>query len=55
MSFDPDTLFYLECKYLGDSVTINLGGYHDAVEVDETTWIVYYQPELHQMVDLIFR
>ena len=35
MSFDPDTLF---C-YLGDSVTINLGGYHDAVEVDETTWI----------------
>jgi len=35
MSFDPDTTV---CN-IGDTIIFNLGGYHDAVEVSETTWI----------------
>ena len=35
MTFNPDTL---EC-FVGDTITINLGGYHNAVEVDDSTWM----------------
>ena len=35
MTFTPDTLVCL----VGDTITINPGGYHNAVEVDDSTWI----------------
>ena len=35
MNFDPDTI---HCN-IGDTIEFNLGGYHNAVEVSETTWI----------------
>tara|TARA_B100000683_G_scaffold211044_1_gene205728 strand:+ start:17906 stop:21238 length:3333 start_codon:yes stop_codon:yes gene_type:complete len=35
MTFTPDTLV---C-FVGDTVTINPGGYHNAVEVDDSTWM----------------
>jgi len=35
MSFSPDTLI---CS-IGDTITINIGGYHNAIEVSDSTWI----------------
>ena len=35
MTFTPDTLVCL----VGDTITINPGGYHNAVEVDDSTWM----------------